>query len=418
MQLKLKDNFASTSIGLSLVFCIAFASSALASEALKEKLDKIIDKALLDKTIVGTVLIVKQDGKTIYKRAAGLADKESKLPVRENEMFRLASMTKPVVAACALKLVEEGVLNLDEPITKWLPYFTPKTADGKTPKITIRQLLTHTSGLGYVFTEDPDGPYHKAKLTDGLAQDGLTLEENLKRLASVPLLFEPGTSWHYGLGIDVVGAAIEKATGKTLQETVKSKIAAPIAMKDLTFTVSKDQMKRLAVPYFNTPSGPQKMSERQNIPFSKSGFTICPGQAFNTKCYQSGGSGMIDTAADYANFLETVRLGGNNFQNLEMLTNKVGNYSISMGPGWGFGYTGAVLLDPHAAKSPQSAGTIQWGGATGNQWFIDPVKKLSVVSLTNTTTAGMQGPYPDSIRDAIYESISAAPDSVSVSSSY
>lgn len=402
---------------LAAISIILSTPAVFATPGLKEKLDKIIDKAIADKTIVGTVLIVKQDGKTIYKRAAGFADKEKNLPVKENEMFRLASMTKPLVAACALSLVQEGVLNLDEPITRWLPYFTPKTADGKTPVITIRQLLTHTSGLGYVFMEPVDGPYHKAHVTDGLAQEGVTLEENLKRLASVPLLFEPGTSWHYSLGIDVVGAAIEKATGKSLQEAVKNRVSGPIAMKDLTFTVNKEQMKRLAVPYFNTPNGPQKMAEKQIVPFSKSGFTICPAQAFNPRCYQSGGSGMIDTASDYSQFLETVRLGGNKFQNLELLANKVGNYSISMGPGWGFGFTGAVLLDPTAAKSPQSAGTIQWGGATGNQWFVDPVKKISVVSLTNTTTAGMQGPYPDSIRDAIYESISAEPNTVSNKSS-
>lgn len=392
-------------ISIAIACLIVYAPHSLASESLKEKLDKIIDKAIADQTIVGTVLVVKRDGKTIYKRAAGLADKENGVAVKENEMFRLASMTKPLVAACALSMVQEGIFNLDEPITRWLPYFTPKTADGKTPTITIRQLLTHTSGLGYVFMEDKDGPYHKAKVTDGLAQEGVSQEENLKRLASVPLLFEPGTSWHYSLGIDVVGAAIEKATGKPLQEAVKSRISRPIAMKDLTFTVDKEQAKRLAVPYFNTPSGPQKMAEKQLVPFSKSGFTICPGQAFNSACYQSGGSGMIDTASDYANFLETMRLGGNKFLNLDMLSNKVGNYSISMGPGWGFGYTGAVLKDPQAAKTPQATGTVQWGGATGNQWFVDPVNKLSVVSLTNTTTAGMQGPYPNSLRDAIYESI-------------
>jgi len=392
-------------ISIAVACLLVYAPQSFASDSLKENLDKIIDKAIADKTIVGTVLVVKRDGKTIYKRAAGLADKENSLAVKENEMFRLASMTKPLVAACALSMAQEGLINLDDPITNWLPYFTPKTADGKTPVITIKQLLTHTSGLGYVFMEDAEGPYHKAKVTDGLAQDGVTQEENLKRLASVPLLFAPGTAWHYSLGIDVVGAAIEKATGKSLQEAIKARIARPIAMKDVTFTVNKEQAKRLAVPYFNTPNGPQKMAEKQLVPFSKSGFTICPGQAFNSACYQSGGSGMIDTAQDYANFLETMRLGGNKFQNLDMLSNKVGNYSISMGPGWGFGFTGAVLKDPQAAKTPQAIGTVQWGGATGNQWFVDPVNKLSVVSLTNTTTAGMQGPYPNALRDAIYESI-------------
>jgi CubicO group peptidase (beta-lactamase class C family) len=402
----MKPKLSQIAIALACVsISIVYAPQSFALESLKEKLDKIIDQAISDKTIVGTVLVVKRDGKTVYKRAAGLADKENNLAVRENEMFRLASMTKPLVAACALRMAQEGIFNLDEPITKWLPYFTPKTADGKTPVITMRQLLTHTSGLGYVFMEDVEGPYHKAKVTDGLAQDGISQEENLKRLVTVPLLFEPGTAWHYSLGIDVVGAAIEKASGKSLQEAVKSRISGPLAMKDLTFTVSKEQAKRLAVPYFNTPSGPQKMAEKQLVPFSKSGFTICPGQAFNSACYQSGGSGMIDTASDYSNFLETMRLGGNKFQNLDMLANKVGNYSISMGPGWGFGFTGAVLKDPAAAKTPQGTGTVQWGGATGNQWFVDPVNKISVVSLTNTTTAGMQGPYPNALRDAIYESI-------------
>jgi CubicO group peptidase (beta-lactamase class C family) len=158
--------------------------------------------------------------------------------VRDDTVFRLASMSKPIVSVAALALIDQGKLSLDDPVTKWLPDFRPRLADGREPVITVRHLITHTSGLGYKFLEAADGPYHKAEVSDGIAEPGLTAAVNLERLASVPLLFEPGTSWSYGLSIDVLGEVIARAGGRTLPELVEQLVTGPLAMTDTRFTVT------------------------------------------------------------------------------------------------------------------------------------------------------------------------------------
>src|SRR6185369_11944315 len=132
----------------------------------------------------------------------GFADRESGRPMRLDTVFRFSSVTKPIVSAAALALVDQGKLSLDDPVTKWLPDFKPKLADGETPPITVRQLLTHTSGLGYKFAEKPGSPYQKAGVSDGFDELRPSLDENVRRLSTVPLFSRPGEAWRYSLSID------------------------------------------------------------------------------------------------------------------------------------------------------------------------------------------------------------------------
>lgn len=190
---------------ISVVPALAQAASApteLTGEA-RARIDGAIDRAIAEQRIVGTVVLVSHDGKLVYQRAAGFADRESKRPMQIDTVFRLASVSKPVVSAAALVLADQGKLSLDDPVTKWLPDFRPKLASGAAATITVRQLLTHTSGLGYKFGEKTGTAYYQAGVSDGFDELRISLDEELRRLASVPLFNEPGEAFRYSLSIDV-----------------------------------------------------------------------------------------------------------------------------------------------------------------------------------------------------------------------
>jgi CubicO group peptidase (beta-lactamase class C family) len=368
------------------------------------RIDAALEKALAERRIVGAVVLVAHDGETVYRSAAGYADREARTPMREELIFLLASIAKPIVTAAAMRLAEEGRLALDAPVTQWLPEFRPALPDGSIPEVTIHHLLTHTSGLGYAFQEPPDGPYHRLNISNGLDQPGLPLKENLARLAEAPLAFAPGTGWRYSLGIDVVGGVLEKIEGRTLPEIVREKVTAPLGLKDTDFSVRDPA--RLAKAYADGDPEPVVMTDGMDVPLFGLGVTFAPSRIFNDRSYPSGGGGIAGTAEDVLRFLETIRTGGAPILKAGtvdmMAADKVGPQADTLGPGWGFGYGWAVLVDPRPAGTPQAAGTVRWGGAYGHSWFIDRVNGLSVVALTNTAFEGMSGAFPVEIRDAVY----------------
>jgi CubicO group peptidase (beta-lactamase class C family) len=344
--------------------------------ALATRLDAVIDKAIAEQQAVGIVAMVARDGKIVYARAAGLADREAKIAAREDTVFRLASMTKPIVSVAALALIDQGKLSLDDAVTKYLPAFRPKTADGKEPVITVRHLLTHTSGLGYGFINPQ---YREAGVSDGLAEPGRTAEENLAKLAAVPLLFEPGAKWHYGLSIDVLGEVVAKAGGGTLPEVVARLITQPLAMTDTAFTA--DQA-RLAWPYV-AAKPPARMTEPHEAVEGDIRITFSPARIFDPRSFPSGGAGMAGTAADYVRFLEGVRTGVVTKQ--PFAQNQIGDIDGNfLGPGTRFGFGFGVITDAAAAKTERGIGTYSWGGVYGTGFWVDPSAKLSVVIMTNT----------------------------------
>jgi len=379
---------------------------ALADDGLARRVDKVIDRWVASERIVGTVAIIAKDGEIVYRRAAGYADREAGIPVREDTIFRHASMTKAIVSATALKLVEEGRLSLDDTVEKWLPYFTPRLANGRKPTITIRHLMTHTSGLSYAFLEPEGNVYQREGIHLGLEDTGaMSLEDSMRKLASMPLFYEPGTEWRYSLSTDVLGAVIEKAAGMTLPEAVKRYITDPLGMSDTTFVV-KDAG-RLAAAYRDGETKAMRMDDKRDFLPIGTRPPVSPARALDPKAYPSGGAGMSGTAEDYLRFLEVIRTGGAPILGPEsaaaLTEHAVGDLRAwTEGEGWGFSLGNAVLLDPKAAATPQNAGTWQWGGALGSHWFVDPVAKLTVVVLTNTSIAGVIGAFPAEIRDAIY----------------
>ncbi|WP_029009644.1 serine hydrolase domain-containing protein [Azospirillum halopraeferens] len=383
---------------------VADITAAAADSGLDARLDAVIDRAIAENRIVGTVVLVARDGRVVYRRAAGLADREAGRPMAEDAVFPLASVSKPIVSAAALRLAEAGTLSVDDPVSRWLPDFRPRTPDGAQPEITIHHLLTHTAGLTYGFLEPADSPFHALGVSDGLDRPGIDLAENLRRLALAPLAFVPGTAWRYSLATDVLGAVLEQAAGADLPQVVRDTVTGPLGMTDSGFTAADPA--RLVTPYADGDPAPVRMQDGTVVPFGAGGARFAPSRALDPAAYPSGGAGMVGTAGDVLTFLEAIRTGGGPILTPatveRMRADRLGGTLAGPAPGWGFGYGWAVLVDPAPTGTPQAAGTIAWGGAYGHSWFVDPANRLSVVALTNTAFAGMAGAFPDGVRDAVY----------------
>ncbi len=351
--------------------------------------------------VVGTVVLVQDHGKLVYARAAGHADREAGTPMALDTVFRWASLTKPVVAVTALALIERGRLDLRDPVTRFLPAFTPRLPDGSAPPISVQHLLTHTAGLAYPSLA-PDDPYVVAGVSSGLDQPGMSMEENLHRIASAPLYFRPGSAWRYSVATDVLGAIIAVVHGGSLADAVATFVTEPLRMRDSGFIVQEPA--RLAVPYADGDPGAVRMHE----PHQVQDLVFSPARAFDQRSFQSGGGGMVGTAEDFMIFLDSLRGDGAPIltrATVELAsTNQIGSLRNDEEPGWGFGHLSGVLVDPEHARSPASVGTLSWGGVYGHSWFYDPLADLSVVGLTNTALEGCSGSFPAEVQRAVYGS--------------
>ncbi|MDT3555549.1 serine hydrolase domain-containing protein [Stenotrophomonas maltophilia group sp. msm1] len=364
--------------------------------------------------LVGAVVLVREHGVLRHASATGLADRESVTPMQRDQLFRLASVSKPLLSTVILRLVAEGVLDLDTSVQRWLPDFRPALADGTAPPISLRQLLSHSSGLGYRFLEaDVDGPYARAGVSDGLDANPLSLAENVRRIAQAPLLFAPGSHWLYSLGVDVAGAVAEAATGESLQALFERLLAAPLGLRDTAFAARNAA--RLATPYVSDTPQPHRLREGEVVaPFEGTvGIEYSLARATDASRFPSAGAGLVGSADEVMAVLEALR----DVQRsgllppvlaAEMASPQVGEQGPPEPAGWGFGLGFAVLRDAAASGTPQSAGTWRWGGAYGHSWFVDPARGLSVVALTNTLYEGMDGAFVDELRDAVYADLEAA----------
>ena len=343
-------------------------------QTLADRLDRVLDHAIAAHRVVGATVLVARHGELVYHRATGLADRDAGRRMTEATPHRLASMTKPITALAALALVERGALALDQPVTRWLPDFTPRLGD-RAPTITLHHLLTHTSGLGYTFNEPPGGPYHEARVSDGLDQPGLGLAENLRRLASVPLRFAPGTDFTYSLGLDVIGAVLERAADA------------------------------LAVPYADG-APPEPIHDGTAVPlFPPLVVTFAPSRALDPASYASGGAGIVGTAAAYLRLLEALRtrriprVTGYD----RLFTDQIASLvPATLDPGTGYTYAGAYVRDPRALQSALRPGAVRWGGAYGHSWAIDPSTATTHVLVTNTAFEGMTGALRREVEAAVH----------------
>ncbi|MBN3055847.1 MULTISPECIES: serine hydrolase domain-containing protein [Pectobacterium] len=380
---------------------------------LSARIQAVVQQALDDGRLVGAVVLVARNGELIHQQAAGWADRESARPMALDAIFRLASVSKPIVSVAALVLVAQGRLNLDEDITRWMPTFQLRLADGSPARVIARQLLSHTAGLGYRFFEThADGPYAQAGVSDGMDASGISLAENLRRIASVPLQYVPGEGWGYSLATDVLGALIERIYGTSLGEAVRQLVTDPLGMHDTGFVVRDPS--RLTIAYVNDTPQPHRLTEGEIVsPFEGAiGIAYSPARICDPQAFPSGGAGMASTAGDLLRLLEALRKGGSvplpDALIEEMERDQTQGLELPNAQGCGFGLGFSVLRDPLLAGSPESSGTWRWGGAYGHSWFVDRTQGLSVVAFTNTMYEGMSGNFVTELRDAVYGELEAA----------
>ena len=358
-------------------------------------IDAVIDKGLSDKGFVGAVVMVAQGDEIVYRRAAGLADREAGTPMAEDTIFRAASLTKPLVAATVLAMSDRGLLRIEDPVTAYLPYFRPRLADRSEPVITLKQLLTHTAGLTYDYPNDP-------RISAGLTNTELGLDEVLQLVAEQPLAYRPGESWLYSMAIDVLGGVVAKVHGGRLSDAVAHHVTGPLGMRDTGFHVT--DRTRLATPYVDGETEPVRMSDPHPAPNPWGGVTtFSPSRIFNEKAFQSAGGGMAMTAPDFMRFLMAMISDGGPILKPETARMALQNQmSFEREPGQGFSLLGSYVVDPVRADLTLPAGANNWGGIYGHVWSIDPATGICSVSLSNTAFYGGELAYPRALRQAVH----------------
>ena len=379
------------------------------------KLDSGMKAWVDQKWINGSAVLIARHGKIVFYKARGYNDAGTKTPLDKNGIFRIASQTKAVTVTAVMMLWEEGRFSLDDPISKFIPSFAnervlatfnPKdttytTVPANRP-ITIRDLLTHTSGLGYpaIGTPAEIAIYQKANLTGGVGTKGQTLADAMTRLGSLPLFFQPGTQWKYGLNMDLLGYLIEKWSGMTLEEFFTKRIFTPLGMKDSYFNVPASKGPRL-VNFFQGDSTGTIAKQPTvfggaldlNYPLQKTG-------------YFSGGGGMCSTLHDYAILLQMF-LNNGEYNGVRLLarntvrmitTNQIGDLHPNIGdyaPYNKFGFGFLIFSEDGARLTPSRAGTYGWGGVFSTSYWVDPKEDMIVIIYRQ-----MWGPYVDNTNKA------------------
>lgn len=365
------------------------------------KINSMLDEAISKEQVPGLVAMIVKDGKVIYHEAKGFADVESNQPMEKNSIFRIASQTKAITSTAIMILWEEGKFKLDDPISKYIPEFknpqvlntfryadTTFTTRPSSREITIRHLLTHTSGLGYGVIDGDERMkmiYHKAGVVDLFTTEKVTIEESVKRLAKLPLHHEPGTKYTYSEGLDVLGYLVEIISGKPFDVFLKERIFDPLGMNDTGFYINESQAPRLVTVHT------RKDNKWASYPVT---FYDPAYPKSGAKTFFSGGAGLSSTTEDYAKFLQMYLNGGiyNGKRILSphtihtMMQNQVGDlWNGDRYHGIGFG----VVTDRGVATGGMgSKGTFDWGGYFNTQYFADPETGIIGLIFKQTSGAG------------------------------
>ena len=375
---------------------LLFAGTSGCAEPAKVRLarvDALVDKYIQEDKVAGMVVVVYQDGKPIYERAAGWADKEAGKPMQIDTIFRIASQTKAMTSLAALMLIEEGKLALTDNLGKYIrPFYWARVAQRKSKEdpvelrpaqrpITIHHLLTHTSGMSYGTHPDVADFFKAARLGPALGPAWYlsarheTICQVAEKLGRLPLTSQPGAVWVYGYSTDVLGCVIERVSGMKLDEFFRKRIIEKLGMKDTHFYLPADQRDRLATLY---SSNKDKKAERATL---QGEYVDGPRRNY------SGGAGLVSTAADYVRFLELIRNGGEidgvrlvKPETIALMTqNQVGRTYSSNGLGFGYGFE---VVEAPTPKRPEPAGAFGWSGAYGTYYRVAPREKLVVLVYT------------------------------------
>lgn len=361
-------------------------------------IDTLINGYISRDWVKGVVTIVVKDGQVVQNKAYGYSDAETKKPMQPNSIFRIASQTKAIVSAGILILYDEGKLSLYDPVSKYIPEFahetvldsfhmsdTTYTTVPAKRDITIKDLLTHTSGIDYpgIGSDKMKAIYAKANIPSGLGVFDKSLVETMKALAKLPLAFQPGEQWRYGLSIDVLGAVIEVISGESLEDFLRKNIFEPLNMKDTWFNLPADEFDRLTAVYTED-------SLHNVVPWTVKNFDVDPDYPKIKKRYFSGGAGLSSTAFDYAVFLQMIMNGGTyNGKTIlskritEMMLHPQLDFLFNGKNNFGLGFE--IVTDKGSADGSRNAGSFDWGGFFGTTYWADPKEHLICLIMTQQT---------------------------------
>lgn len=346
------------------VAALAQAPAAPRVAAIEQAIEPFIQKA----EFAGVVSLVADKDKILHFACQGQSDIAGNKAMQPDSICWIASMTKPITAVAVMMMQEEGKLNVDDPVAKYIPELKDqKTADGKAYAITIRQILSHTSGMSDISSEE--------------AKTAQTLADLVPIYAKKPLKFEPGSKWAYcQTGINTAGRIVEIVSKMSFPEFLEKRITGPLGMKDTTFYLSEAQIARLAKSYKRTPEG--KLAETEN-------FFLLGKSASDKTRFPAPNGGLFSTATDYARFLQMV-LGGGTFEGKtylkpetikQMTTICTGDLKTGFTPGNGWGIGWCVVREPQGVTAMLSPGSCGHGGAYGTQGWIDPAKNRVYVLM-------------------------------------
>lgn len=379
------------------------------------RLTQALDAYVENGHLAGGVALVLRDGKIVYSHAFGHRDREAAAPMQPDTIFRIASQTKALVSVAAMMLQEDGRLVLSDPVGRYLPEFAGTTVavsrDGggydvvkaKRP-ITIRDLLTHTAGIGYGGGVAADR--WKAAGIEGwyFANRDEPIGATVSHMAALPFDAQPGERWVYGYATDILGALVERVSGATLEAFLQARILTPLRMMDTHFYLPPSKRDRLAVVYTRNGSGRLEPAPAPGGMVGQGAYVDGPRRSF------SGGAGLLSTAHDYARFLQMLMNGGEldgvrilGRKSVELMT--VDHLDgVPYRPGEGFGLGFSVATDLGARGVPGSVGEFGWGGAYHSTYWVDPRERLVVVYFTQLIPAGTLDDYAK-LRALVYQAL-------------
>jgi CubicO group peptidase (beta-lactamase class C family) len=362
---------------------VGFSTAGL--KAFHETFRGLVDQGQL----AGVTTLIARHGKVVHFDAYGVKDLDSRAPVTKDTIFRIASMTKPIVGVAMMMLWEEGKWSLDDPVAKHIPEFAGlkvATPNGELPPskpMTMRQLMSHTAGF------DTNGGYEGKNITDRTKP----LQAMIDTLAKLPLPVQPGADWRYGPVVDIQGYVVEKLSGQTLDAFLKSRIFDPLGMTDTGFWVDASKKDRVTKLFTYNEQKKLVAASTQSDPTRKPVFL-------------SGGGGLLSTTEDYWRFAQMLLNGGQadrkrylKASTVELMRTNVlapGVVVDLYGPsynidGIGFGLDFAIIMDPAKAKTPEGRNSFYWGGAFGTWFWIDPTNDVIVVGMMQN----VDGSRPD-----------------------
>lgn len=382
---------------------VGMSSSAL--NAFTAGMHEEVDKGQL----AGIVTLVARHGKIVQRDAYGYQDLENQVPIAQDTIFRIFSMTKPITGVAMMMLYEEGKFTLDDPVEKYIPEFSNLVvakddapngipmAEELSHKMTMRELMSHTGGLTY-------GPFSRSRVDTlyneaNVLDRNSTLQDMIDKLAQIPLRQQPGSVWHYSVSVDVQGYLVEKLSGMGFDEFLQERLFAPLGLVDTRFYVGAEKAARFSREYTSSANG---------IASPENGDFIDPVP------FLSGGGGLTSTAGDYLRFAQMVANGGS-LDGVRILSSEsvdlmrmnqlpAGQTEIPGYPGNAFGLDFAVVMDP-SKNGGMSAGSYWWWGIAGSWFWIDPVEDLVFVGMIQNRNLGYARGLQLKSKELLYDAV-------------